>query len=163
MSEYRVVVGKEALVFAAAHFITFGESGCEPLHGHNYRAGVMLEGDLDPDAMVYDFIALTRDMEAILQEVDHTVLLPDSNPHLTIQTADGEVEVRHATRRYVFPESDVAFLPIENTTAERIAECIGRRLLERLAGGQAAALKRIEVEVEETRGQSAFWTERLGA
>ena len=55
MSEYRVVVGKEVLVFAAAHFITFGDGGCESLHGHNYRVGVTLTGDLDRHSLVYDF------------------------------------------------------------------------------------------------------------
>jgi 6-pyruvoyltetrahydropterin/6-carboxytetrahydropterin synthase len=161
MSEYRVVVGKESLVFAAAHFITFGASGCEPLHGHNYRVGVALEGDLDRDDLVYDFVALKKDMEALLLEIDHRVLLPESNPHLTLETSGGEVEIRHATRRIVLPQSDVAFLPVSNTTAEMIAEHLGRRLIEVLSASRVGSLTRIEVEVEETRGQSAFWASPL--
>ena len=163
MSEYRVVVGKETLVFAAAHFITFGANGCEPLHGHNYGVGVTLEGGLDRDDLVYDFIALKKDMEAILQEIDHRVLLPESNPHLTIEISGGEVEIRHATRRFVLPRSDVAFLAVSNTTAEKIAECLGLRLIQVLSGCRAESLTRIEVEVEETRGQSAFWAAPLRA
>lgn len=162
MSEYRVVVGKEALAFAAAHFITFGDGGCESLHGHNYRVGVTLTGGLDRHSLVYDFIALKRDMEGLLEELDHRVILPASNPDLELVTSAREVEVRHHDRRHVFPESDVVILPIPNTTAEKIAEYLGSRLAEDLRRAGAEALERLEVEVEETPGQSAFWTGRLG-
>lgn len=163
MTEFRVAVGKEALVFAAAHFITFGKDGCEPLHGHNYRVGVVLTGDLDTDALVYDFVALKRDMQALLLEIDHRVVLPESNPHLEIERSGGQVAVRHATRSFVFPDSDVVSLPIPNTTAEKIAEFLGGRLVRKLAAREGTALRGIEVEVEETPGQSAFWTGRIGA
>lgn len=162
MSEYRVVVGKEVLVFAAAHFITFGDGGCESLHGHNYRVGVALTGNLDPHSMVYDFIALKRHMEGLLAELDHRVLLPASNPSLDLVTSAGEVEARHDDQRHVFPESDVVVLPIPNTTAEKIAEYLGDRLANDLRLARAQSVERIEVEVEETPGQSAFWSGRLG-
>lgn len=160
MTEYRVAVGKEALAFAAAHFITFGQDGCEPLHGHNYRVGVTLTGDLDRNSMVYDFVALRRDMEVILAELDHRVLLPASNPDLEIESSDGQIEVRHASRRYAFPESDVVILPLPNTTAEKLAEYFGGRLEGRLRKIRAEEVRHLEVEVEETPGQSAFWTGR---
>ena len=160
MTEYRVAVGKKGLVFAAAHFITFGQDGCEPLHGHNYRVGVTMTGDLDRSSMVYDFVALRRDMEAFLAELDHRVLLPASNPDLEIESSDGQVEVRHTSRRYVFPQSDVVVLPVPNTTAEKLAEYFGGRLEGRLREVRAEEVRLLQVEVEETPGQSAFWTGR---
>ena len=160
MTEFKVVVGKEALVFAAAHFITFGRGGCEPLHGHNYRVGVTLTGGLDQHWLVYDFLALKRDMEALLAELDHRVLLPASNPDLEIESSSGQVEVRHVSRRYVFPESDVVVLPVPNTTSEKLAEYLGGRLEGRLREIRAGKIRHLEVEVEETPGQSAFWTGR---
>ena len=163
MPEYRVVVGKETLVFAAAHFITFGDGGCEPLHGHNYRVGVSVAGRLDRHSLVYDFVALKADMLALLAPLDHRVILAASNPELQVVSAGGEVEVRHGNRRHVFPESDVVVLPIANTTAEKIAEYVGSRLADKLRRGTTGALERLEVEVEEAPGQSAFWTGRLGA
>jgi len=163
MSEYRVVVGKEVLVFAAAHFITFGDGGCESLHGHNYRVGITLTGFLDRHSLVYDFIALKRDMEGLLSELDHRLLLPASNPDLELASAGSEVEVRHGDRRYVFPESDVVVLPIPNTTAEKIAEYLGGRLSQELRRAKADAIDHLEVEVEESPGQSAFWAGPLGA
>jgi 6-pyruvoyltetrahydropterin/6-carboxytetrahydropterin synthase len=162
MTEYRVAVSKEVLAFAAAHFITFGADGCEPLHGHNYRVGVTLTGDLGPDELVYDFVALKRHVEALLLELDHRVILPETNPHLQLNLAAGQVEVRHSARRYVFPRSDAVILPVPNTTAEKIAEYLGGRLLEALGEIGGGALRRIEMEVEEAPGQSAFWTGHIG-
>ena len=158
MSKYRVVVGKEVLVFAAAHFITFGEGGCESLHGHNYRVGVTLTGLLDRHSLVYDFIALKRDMEGLLSELDHRLLLPASNPDLELVETGSEVEVRHGDRRYVFPASDVVVLPIPNTTAEKIAEYLGGRLARELRKAGADTIGHLEVDVEETPGQSASWS-----
>jgi len=159
MSGYRVTVGKEALVFAAAHFITFGTDGCEALHGHNYRVGVQLSGELGRDSLVYDFVALKRDMQSLLDELDHRVMLPASNAQLALDVGAGRVEVRHSTRRYVFPESDVVLLPVSNTTAERIAEHLGRRMQDLLGTAWGDRIFRIEVEVEEAPGQSATWTD----
>ena len=159
MSAYRVTVGKEALVFAAAHFITFGNGGCEPLHGHNYRVGVELAGELGRDSLVHDFVALRRDMHSLLGELDHRVMLPTSNPELELEAGPGQVEVRHSTRRYVFPESDVVLLPVSNTTAERIAEYLGRRMQDLLGSAWGGKIFRVEVEVEEAPGQSATWTD----
>jgi len=99
MTDYRVAVGKEALVFAAAHFITFGHGGCEPLHGHNYRVGVTLAGDLDRHSMVYDFVALRRDMQAILAELDHRVILPQSNPDLEVESSEPQPEQSQSLSR----------------------------------------------------------------
>ncbi len=162
MTDYRVAVGKDVLVFAAAHFITYGEGGCEPLHGHNYRVGVTLEGDLDRHSLVYDFIALRRDMARLLAELDHRVLLPEFNPEFDLMSSDDEVEVRHGDRRYVFPAPDVVILPIANTTAESIAAYLGRRLAQDLQETGSQRLERVQVEVEESPGQSAFWGGPLG-
>src|SRR5690606_22965107 len=49
MAAYNVVVEKDYLVFASGHFITYGGL-CEALHGHNYRARVELEGELDENS-----------------------------------------------------------------------------------------------------------------
>jgi len=67
---FSVTVTKEDLVFAAAHFITLPGHRCEALHGHNYRAGVTLEGALDPQSwFVFDFVALKRLMKRLTDTV----------------------------------------------------------------------------------------------
>ena len=162
MDEYRVTVSKDYLVFAAGHFITFGEGKCESLHGHNYRAGVTLWGGLDDHALVYDFVTLKREMMSILEPLDHRMLLPTANPHLSVAPVDGAIEVRFESRRYLFPEQDVTLLPISNTTAEMIATWFVDQLLERLAIRGESGVQQVEVEIEESFGQSAFCRRRLG-
>jgi len=55
---FKVRVTKDHLVFCSGHFISFEGDKCERLHGHNYRATVEIEGDLDENHYVFDFIAL---------------------------------------------------------------------------------------------------------
>ena len=75
--EFRVLVTKDYLVFASAHFITFAGHRCEGLHGHNYRVGVTIEGRLNEEAwFVFDFVVLKRIMRRLCDEIDHLVLLP---------------------------------------------------------------------------------------
>lgn len=156
MDQHRVSVSKDGNLFAAAHFITYGGGQAEPLHGHNYRIGVELEGPLDEHHLVFDFVRLKREVEAVAARLDHRVLLAERNPDLPLQrSADGEVVVRSGTRRYVFPERDVVILAVPNTTAEMVAGWIADRLLEAF-GRDAKGLTTLEVELEETTGQSAF-------
>ncbi len=161
MNQYRVTVSKEHLMFAAGHFITYGGGMCETLHGHNYRTGVTLVGEIDENALVFDFVLLKREMDSIIGPLDHRMLLPSDNPLLGIRSADGAVEVRHGERRYLFPEQDVVMLPISNTTAEMLASWILDRLIERLEARGSFGLHEIEVEVEESFGQSASCRRRL--
>ena len=63
---FRVSVTKDDLVFASAHFITFAGHRCEGLHGHNYRARVTIDGELDEESwLVFDFIELKRIMRGL--------------------------------------------------------------------------------------------------
>ena len=74
MSEhYKVRVTKDHLVFCAGHFISYEGDKCERLHGHNYRATVEVEGPLDENFYLFDFIALKRHTRAITDELDHRI------------------------------------------------------------------------------------------
>ncbi len=153
--KFAVRVSKDYTVFAAAHFVTYDGDQVEPLHGHNYRATVSLEGPLDDNHYVFNFVPLKRLMREVCDQLDHRMLLPTGNPLLEI-TADTEAyTVRHRHRRYVFPREDVVQLPIPNTTAEQLAEWISHELEGRLRARGARGLRAIVVEVAETFGQSA--------
>ncbi len=160
-SSFRVHVAKDYLVFSSAHFITFAGHRCEALHGHNYRVGVALDGELQPDGWyVLDFSVLKQVMKRLCDEIDHKVLLPSSNPRLTVSERDGSVTVAYAgTPRYVFPREDCALLPIPNTTVEMLAQYLAGRLRRELPDD--AHVSRIEVEVEESFGQSAVYRDQL--
>ncbi len=57
---FRVDVTKEQFIFSAAHFITFAGDICERIHGHNYGVRASVEGPLDENRYVVDFIAIAR-------------------------------------------------------------------------------------------------------
>ena len=63
---FGVRVMKDTLVFSAAHFITFNGNICERLHGHNWRVEAAIEGELDENFYVFDFIALRDCLQALV-------------------------------------------------------------------------------------------------
>ncbi len=160
--DFKVTITKEDLVFAAAHFITFAGHRCEKLHGHNYRASLVVEGGLERDSwFVVDFSAVKQVMRGLTAELDHRVLLPRDNPKLAITQDNGRVSVAFAGEpRYVFPAGDCVILPIPNTTVEMLAQYLAGRVRAEL-GRSSVHLKSIEVEVEENFGQSASYRETL--
>jgi len=158
-SEFSVSVTKDHLVFSSAHFITFAGHRCEGLHGHNYRARVTIEGQLDEEVgFVFDFVEIKHIMKRLCDEIDHKVLLPLENPKLQVAECGEDVRVAHeGTPRYVFPRRDCALLPIANTTVELLAELLAGRFRAALEEMDARGLTTIEMEVEENFGQSAVY------
>ena len=150
---FSIRLTKDHLVFSAAHFITFAGNVCERLHGHNWRVAVAIDGPLDENRYVFDFIALRDALQAIVDELDHRVLLPTRHPAISVAEEDGEVVARFEARRWVFPPEDCVLLPVENTTAELIADWIAGRLLDALPTADRGRLETIRVEVEENFGQ----------
>jgi 6-pyruvoyl tetrahydropterin synthase/QueD family protein len=149
------------LKFSSAHFITYGGK-CERLHGHNYGVLVEIEGTLNEDKLVFDFTILKQLVREICQKLNHRFLLPMDNPHLELgELADGW-EVRFGEKRYVFPRSDVAELPIDNSTSERLAEYICGELRRKLAAYNTSNLQAIMVGVEEAPTQMAYYRQSLG-
>jgi 6-pyruvoyltetrahydropterin/6-carboxytetrahydropterin synthase len=70
-------------------------------------------------------------------------------------------KLRHAGRGFVFPKGDVLPLPIDNTTAERLAEYFVERVRVGLQGADAANVSSITVGVEEAPGQAGYATVTL--
>ena len=157
--EFRVSVTKDYLVFASAHFITFAGHRCEGLHGHNYRARVTIEGDLNQESwFVFDFVELKRIMKRLCDEIDHLVLLPLKSDRVGVVEEGETVCVSvDGKPRYVFPRRDCALLPIPNTTVEMLAQMLTERLHAELQQLGAKGLTAIEMEVEENFGQSAVY------
>ncbi len=160
-SDFKIRVSKDYLVFASAHFITFRGHQCETLHGHNYRVGVAVEGAVDPEcAFVVDFSVIKKMVKAIIEPIDHKVLLPTQNPKLSFEKKDGRLLVHYfGGLQYVFPETDCALLPITNTTAEMIAQYLARQVRCELEKSGVRHLDSLELEVEENFGQSATYRE----
>ena len=152
---FKVRVTKDYLVFCSAHFITYQGDQCERLHGHNYRVAVEVDGPLDENHYVVDFIALKDLTRSILEPLDHRVLLPTRNPLIQLHDEGENLRATFRGRFWSFPREECVLLPIANTTAELLAEHIARRLLEELASRGFQPPDAIRVDVEESFGQSA--------
>ena len=162
-TKYKVHVTKDYLVFCSGHFITYDGDHCERIHGHNYRVAVEVEGPLDENHYVFDFIALRDLTRAVTDELDHRMLLPTRSSLVTLTEEGPNWLVRYRDRHWSFPRDECALLPIENTTAERLADHIGVRLREALQERGMSLPDVMRVEVEECFGQSAEVEWRPGA
>ena len=151
-----VTVQGVRLRFAASHMATLGDD-LEPLHGHNYITRCRVDGALTEDRWVIDFSVLKRAVREACEELDHRFLLQRDSRLLDISEDAAGWTVRFGDREYRFPASDVVALPIENSTAELLAEWVAGRVLASLAAGEHGNLTRIEVEIEEMPGQSGSY------
>src|SRR2546428_12728921 len=144
----RVVVSKDYLKFAAAHFTAF-PGFREPLHGHNYQVSVRVEAELGPEGYVLDFGRVERVAHERCRERDERVRLPLESDCLTTVRTGGAVEVMTAGgERFRFPESDVRLLPIAHSSAEELAAYLLGRLRDALrAGAGGRAFVALEVGV----------------
>jgi 6-pyruvoyltetrahydropterin/6-carboxytetrahydropterin synthase len=154
-SRYKVTVTKDYLVFCSGHFITYNGDSCERIHGHNYRTTVEVEGDLDENHYVVDFIAVKDMTRAITDELDHRMLLPTRNPMLRLADDGANVRVTFRDRYWSFPRDECVLLPLANTTAELLADHIAGRLRREMTHRGWAVPRVLRVEVEESFGQSA--------
>lgn len=61
--------------FAAGHALRGYRGKCENVHGHNYRVRVVVEGEkLDATGLLYDFVELRRQMDTLIESLDHQFL-----------------------------------------------------------------------------------------
>lgn len=167
---WKILIERSNLNFAAAHFITFAGE-CEPLHGHNYGVSVEVVGPLTADSYVLDFVVLKDIVRALCREWDHRFLMPLHNPYLRVteRGADWEIEYTGdisklpnaptSPIRYVMPAWTVVALPVDNVTAERLAERMAYAIageLQRRGVGDAAMS--VTVGIAETNAQTAFFS-----
>lgn len=167
---WKILIERGNLGFSAAHFITF-EGECEPLHGHNYGVRVEASGPLTSDSYVLDFVLLKDIVRALCRVWDHRFLLPLRNPHLRVTQREDNWEIEYtgdlsripnapaSPIRYMMPAWTVVPLPVDNVTAERLAESLAHGIARELRRrGGAENLTSLQVGIEETEMQAAFFT-----
>ena len=157
---FKVVIAKNSMHFAASHFITYCGK-CEFLHGHNYGLSIELEGPLTADSYVFDFVALKKMARVVSETLDHRFLLATRNPHLTINRQDHRWDIDYKDSHYTFPEKDVMPLPVDNITAERLAEYVWGKLAPQLMAQGANGEHILSIGIEEAEGQTAFFSQHL--
>lgn len=156
MTPFLVSVAKESLGFSAAHFLTLPGHVCERLHGHNYRVAVTVEGDVDPETgFVVDFAVIKRAVRALIEPLDHRLLLPARNRRLNIYDDGEQTIVDYVLPEWlVVPTAHTCRVPVAHTTAEQLAAWLADELWERLVG-EGCRMERLVLELEESTGQSA--------
>lgn len=156
--QYSIKVYKQYFNFASSHFLIFDDGTREPLHGHNYR--VMLKGEVDELAsdMVFDFLDIKPIVREVCDSLDHKLMLPKLNEKLKIFEEGKNFRIiTPCESEFSIPKEDVLLLPIENTSAERLAIYLNQQVRELTWERFQFKFRHLEIEVEETPGQSAIY------
>jgi 6-pyruvoyltetrahydropterin/6-carboxytetrahydropterin synthase len=159
--DYSIRVYKQYFNFACAHFLVFEDGTREPLHGHNYRVQVKGEAPKLTGDLVFDFLDIKPIVRKICDSLDHKLLLPKLNPYLNIQMTDSQCQLTTKNgEQFSFPKADILLLPLSNTSAERLAIYLCTQIREKVKEDFQFEFSQLEVEVEETPGQSAVFIYR---
>lgn len=155
---YSIKVYKQYFNFACSHFLIFEDGTREPLHGHNYRVMIKGEaGELKGD-MVFDFLDIKPIVREVCDSLDHKLLLPKENQHIEFHTDENNTQIKTPCgSMFSIPTSDVLLLPIQNTSAERLAIYICSEIRRITLAKYHFKFQTLEIEVEETPGQSAIY------
>jgi 6-pyruvoyltetrahydropterin/6-carboxytetrahydropterin synthase len=157
---FRVHVTKDYLKFSAAHFMAY-KGFRETLHGHNYRVSVDVEGELGAQGYVLDFGVVKRIARRVCDRLDAKTLIPAQSDCLQIREEAGQVSVRYEADEFRFPVQDVVLVPIAHSSAEELARYVAGEIQHELAVEGVQRIRAIEIGVEETSGQAAYFRESL--
>ncbi|MHA2393735.1 MAG: 6-pyruvoyl trahydropterin synthase family protein [Promethearchaeota archaeon] len=149
---HKVFLDSTEIKFSACHFLKEPDQ-CTRLHGHNYYVSVEISDKLDENYFVVDFIELNRKLSEIISPLDHYVLIPEKSEDLKIIKDNESVEVLTSGKKYLFPRSDVFFLPLPASTSELLAQYIHNKLKEIYQN------KKIIVKVGESKSTMASYEE----
>lgn len=148
-------LSKESFKFSGAHFTTFSQESAEMLHGHNYYVSVSLDGCKKLNhGLIVDLNEPKAIIKELLDSIDEKVLVAEKNPYTKITKTSDNTEIQFNEKTYSFPQTDCAFLPIENITIESLASYISENLQPAFS---SYPIESYTVEVSESRGQSCSY------
>lgn len=142
----------------------------EPIHGHDFRVSVRVEGPRDASGCVLDFLAARRTLLELAAAWNHRTILARRTPETeyrelppTPENPVGEVVVlwRGAPgfRRWAVPLDTVAWIDAVNASAEELASVFLDRWIEKLVELGALPFPtteyRFALRLEETPGAFA--------
>ena len=111
-----------------------------------------ITSDLDPNFFVVDFIELKEELKSIVEPLDHFILIPEKSEDLEFQILDANVNVSTKSgKKYMFPLSEVKFLPLPATTSELLAKYIHDQVKQKYKD------KKVKVRLEESKSTSAVY------
>ncbi len=158
---YTLKINKESFKFSAAHFAIFGPHSAERMHGHNYYVSFNIQIEqLDPSlGMSIELNELKPILQAICTQLDEYILLPEKSPFLKLTPVNNNIEVTFNEKFYSFPVEDVQLLPLLNISIEELSRLIHKQAI--CALKDFSQIKSIAVEVQETKGQTCLFEQRV--
>lgn len=129
------------------------------MHGHNYRVSIDVEGQLGPNGYVVDFGVVKKIARRVCERLNERTLVPMLSDCLTISDDGPQVVMRYENDEFRLPRTDAALLPIVHSSAEELARYLAGELRRELATEGITEIVAIQVGVEETTGQAAYYRE----
>ena len=139
-----VAIDKLSAHFSASHAL-ISDHYEEGLHGHNYLVEIEIEGNVDNEGLIIDFIFLEKLLSQALSNWDHFVLLPMNNEKMKISEKKNNIEFEYGNRFYSIPKTEIKFLNCTNVTTEVLAKLLGEKmrslLIQEKVGGRIQSIK----------------------
>jgi len=159
MGRFWVRVDKQYFDFSMGHFLLFRDRTREPLHGHNYRCYVEIEGELSSDLMVQNYIHVKPMVKRLCDELNHRMVLPGRAEDLKVWDDETQVYAEYWDgSKFMFPKQDCLILDVANTSTEMLSVHIWKRMVEELGKvGELDRVKAIRVGIEEAPGQMSWY------
>ncbi|MFX1285182.1 MAG: 6-pyruvoyl tetrahydropterin synthase family protein [Promethearchaeota archaeon] len=157
-SSTSVALDKVSAHFSASHAL-ISDDYEEGFHGHNYQVEVEVEGEIDENNMIIDFVFLENLICRIVSSWDHYVLLPSNNRYIEFKENNHNMEIMYGDRYYSIPKTEIKMLDCTNVTTEALARLLGGKIRDHLK--KEVFWKRIEaikVTIWETSRYRASYT-----
>ncbi len=136
--------------FSASHFIPY-HGKCSRLHGHDYGIRLKIEGEMNDDHMLMDFIEVKKALREIVDKIDHHVLIPKKSNMVSVEEIEARVIVSFDDKEYIFPVEDVYYVDVEVTTAEELSNYLLKEFMKKIKVPEN--VRRIEFCLDEGIGQ----------
>ena len=142
-----IQIDKQAQHFSSAHFTIFSATSRERLHGHNFRIGVSITGDIDDNGLCFDYAIYKKIVQQLCQRYDEYTLIAKHSPHLTISEDDTFYFVEH--NKIVMPllKTDTILLPVLNVTIEELSNYLLDEILGDYTQVDELKINRFELRV----------------
>jgi 6-pyruvoyltetrahydropterin/6-carboxytetrahydropterin synthase len=169
-----VVNGMSAnLRFSSAHIIP-GHKFCGFIHGHSYFVDIEIEGDRFGDFnFVVDFKDIKNSARNVCKSLDHRLLIPIFNKYtefkglkpedISIEDFNNIENLKFSVKgkKYAIPKSDAILLPLDDSSAESLAEYFNEIIFKDLKNKGYNNINSISVGVNEGIGQGAIFTKKI--
>jgi 6-pyruvoyltetrahydropterin/6-carboxytetrahydropterin synthase len=158
MNQTYLNLAKQNFKFSSAHFLIFDDQKAEMLHGHNYQVEIKVypksDYKMDETGYFIDFALVKSKVKALCDAWDEHILLPEQHKDMKYKLSSDQknYEINFRDRFYSFPKVETIWLPVKNTSVEQLSRLFAAGLQREL---KSFPIGRLEVTIEETRGQSA--------